>query len=147
VIGAEATVGSGACFVAHTADESAIYLKPCDNFPATEVVVGPTVTSMGEYRATRVPIDLPAWLQIEARAIQCRITNISLGGVFVTGAMLVADTPLSIRFTPPRCGELLAACTARWSCEDGVGLRFERLAAGEVDQLAWVIRDVLMRMA
>jgi hypothetical protein len=102
---------------------------------------------MGEHRATRVPIDLPAWLQIETRAIRCRITNISLGGVFVTGATLVPNTPLSIRFTPPRCGELLAACTARWSCANGVGLRFDGLAAGVVDQLAWVIRDVLMRMA
>jgi PilZ domain len=102
---------------------------------------------MGEHRAIRVPIDLPAWLQIETRSIPCRITNISLGGVFVTGAMLVPDTPLSIRFTPPRYGELLAACTARWSCAAGVGLRFERLAAGVADQLAWVIRDVLARMA
>jgi hypothetical protein len=102
---------------------------------------------MREHRAIRVPVDLPAWLQIETRAIPCRITNISLGGVFVTGAIVVPDMPLSIRFTPPRYSELLAACTARWSCADGVGLRFERLAAGVVEQLAWVIRDVLTRMA
>ena len=101
---------------------------------------------MGEHRAIRVPIDLPASLQIETRAIPCRITNISLGGVFVTGAPLVPDTPLSIRFTPPRYSELLAACSARWSCADGVGLRFERLAAADLDLLARVIRSVLTRM-
>ena len=101
---------------------------------------------MGEHRAIRVPIDLPAWLELETRSMQCRITNISLGGVFVTGAMLVPDTAVSIRFTPPLCGELLAGCIARWSRADGVGLQFERLAATDLDVLARVIRGVLTRM-
>ena len=102
---------------------------------------------MGDHRATRVPIDLPAWLQIETRSIPCRISNISLAGVFVTGTTLVVDTQASIRFTPPSCRELLADCTVRWSCADGVGLRFERLTAGDLDLLARVIRTVLTRMA
>ena len=101
---------------------------------------------MGEHRAIRVPIDLPAWLQMETRSIQCQITNISLGGVFVTGLVLVPNTPLSIRFTPPLCGELHAGCIARWSCADGVGLQFERLAAADLDVLTRVIRSVLTRM-
>jgi PilZ domain len=101
---------------------------------------------MGEHRAIRVPIDLPAWLQIEARSIPCRITNISLGGVFVTGATIVPGTRSSIRFTPPHYGELLAGCIVRWSCAEGVGLQFERLAAADLDLLTRLIRSVLTRM-
>jgi hypothetical protein len=102
---------------------------------------------MGEHRSIRVPIGLPAWLQMETQSIQCRISNISLAGVFVTGTTLSADTRASIRFAPPSCRVLEVECTARWSCADGVGLRFEHLSPADLDLLAQVIRGVLTRMA
>jgi PilZ domain len=125
---------------------SAISLKPHDNFSATKIVVDPTDQLMGDQRAIRVPIDLPARLEIETRSIRCQISNLSLAGVFVTGTTLTVDTRASIRFTPPTYPELRADCTVRWSCADGVGLRFERLTPADHDLLARVIRSVLTRM-
>ena len=101
---------------------------------------------MGRPRATRIPIDLPAVLDGHSGR-DYRITNLSLGGVFVTGVTLAIDTRVGIMFTaPPHVPEFHAACTTRWSTAEGTGLSFDDLPSADVDRLAYLIRYVLSRM-
>ena len=102
---------------------------------------------MGRYRATRVPIDLPVMVAIDTNVRECRATNISLGGMFVSDVTFAIDAPVSLMFeAPPHVPELQIDCTARWSIPEGTGLRFDNLLPIDVDRIAQMIREVLAQM-
>ena len=102
---------------------------------------------MGKLRATRVPIDLPVMVEVGAHVREFRASNVSLGGMFIAGTTLEPNTPVSLMFSaPPYLPRLHVACTARWSTEEGTGVRFDDLASESIDRLAELIRAVLAKM-
>jgi PilZ domain len=62
------------------------------------------------------------------------IKNLSLGGAFVAlGRRLAIGTPLSLRFRiPTHEHPIETGAVVRWSNDEGVGVQFEGLRAGEV---------------
>ena len=84
---------------------------------------------------------------IDTDVREFRATNISLGGMFVSGLAFAIDAPVSLMFeAPPHVPELQIDCTARWSTAEGTGLRFDNLLPDDVERLAQMIRAVLAQM-
>ena len=88
----------------------------------------------------RYPIDLPGRLQIGERELSCRVTNLSLGGVFIYGPMLTIGTRVRLKLTAPHLGPIEVVCSSQWHCQDGSGLRFEDLHPITMHALARFIR-------
>jgi hypothetical protein len=67
------------------------------------------------------------------------IVNLSLGGALVMlGRRLAIGTPMSLRFSiaaPDGDGQIDTTAVVRWSSDEGVGVQFDGLRAGEVFQL------------
>src|SRR5215510_12678254 len=88
----------------------------------------------------RYPIDIPARMRIGETEIACRVTNLSLGGVFAYGPMLTVGTRVRLKLKAPHLGMLEVVCTSQWHCQDGSGLRFEDIPAMTTHALARFIR-------
>jgi hypothetical protein len=102
---------------------------------------------VGRFRATRVSIDLPVAIEIDAHVREFRATNISLGGMFLSAVTFPIDAPVSLTLlAPPHIPELQIDCTARWSTADGTGLRFDNLLPADIERLAQMIREVLAQL-
>src|SRR5690349_14845845 len=101
---------------------------------STERIVAAPIetTAMDARTAARFPVDLPATITSPEIEVVCAVRNVSLGGVFVHGALLPIETRAVLRFTLPQRRELEVACTARWSTADGTGLQFERLRSVDI---------------
>jgi hypothetical protein len=66
--------------------------------------------------------------------VESTIGNLSLGGAFlILGRRLAIGTPVSLSFRIPTHSEVIEAdATVRWSSEEGIGVQFDGLRAGEV---------------
>ncbi len=88
----------------------------------------------------RYPIDLPARLRIGDSELACRVTNLSLGGVFVRGPLLTIGTRVVLKLTAPYLGLFEVLCMSQWHSNDGTGLRFEDVRPIDTRGLARFIR-------
>lgn len=84
--------------------------------------------------STRYPVDLVGVVRLGEEPHDVRITNLSLGGAFVTGLdRQQMGTQVWISFEIPTYeGPIEATATTRWCTEFGVGVQFGSLRAREV---------------
>ena len=92
--------------------------------------------------ATRHEVAIAVTVVVRGRSIassleqtfESTIRNLSLGGAFVAlGRRLTIGTPVILRFRIPTHEQTIEAGAAvRWSSEEGVGVQFDGLRAGEV---------------
>lgn len=88
----------------------------------------------------RYPIDLPARIRIGESELACRVTNLSLGGVFVSGPLLTIGTRVRLKLNAPHLGPFDVVCTSQWHSNDGTGLQFDEIPSVDTHALARFIR-------
>lgn len=83
---------------------------------------------------TRYDVSLAATVAIDDQELDRRITNLSLGGAFVDhDTRLSIGTRVDLRFRlPNREAPIAIGAEVRWVAENGFGVQFDGLRAGEV---------------
>jgi len=90
--------------------------------------------------STRDSVDLAASLEAFGDAANLRISNLSLGGAFVRHPdRLYVGAHVRVSFLLPGWGVLDAVALVRWNNDDGAGLQFQSLRAGEI----WALNSYL----
>ncbi|RMH38972.1 MAG: hypothetical protein D6689_18050 [Deltaproteobacteria bacterium] len=91
----------------------------------------------------RHPVHLSAQLRHGGQAYDCTITNLSLGGCFVTHpARLPLGTRVEVSFRIPEYEQPISVGGAvRWANESGAGIQFDGLRAQEV----WALNKFFVR--
>ncbi len=94
---------------------------------------------MPEHRRlqTRHPVEIAATLEVEGQPWRGLFRNLSLGGAFLAletpGLSPTTGTRGRVSFEIPTHAEpITVGVSIRWSSEEGVGLQFDGLRAGEV---------------
>jgi PilZ domain len=95
--------------------------------------------------STRHEVAIDVTVMVRGRSIESSleqrlestIKNMSLGGAFVAlGRRLAIGTPVSLLFRIPTHDQPIETdAVVRWSSDEGVGVQFEGLRAGEVFSL------------
>lgn len=94
---------------------------------------------------TRYSVSVPTTLQIDDEAFERTLTNLSLGGAFIEHDQRVPiGTRVTIRFRiPNRESPIEVGAQVRWAAEDGIGVQFDGLRAGEV----WSVNQFLSELS
>lgn len=83
--------------------------------------------------STRDSVDLAASIEAFGDAANLRISNLSLGGAFVRHHRpLFVGQRVRLSFLLPGWGVLDAPALVRWKNDEGVGVQFQSLRAGEI---------------
>lgn len=83
--------------------------------------------------STRDSVDLAVSLEAFGDAASLRISNLSLGGAFVRHRKpFFVGQRVRLSFLLPGWGVLDAAALVRWKNDDGFGVQFQSLRAGEI---------------
>jgi hypothetical protein len=84
--------------------------------------------------STRHSVSIPATLTIGEETFESELTNLSLGGAFVTvPRRLAMETRVRVTFRIPTLEtDLVIDAAVRWGGSDGMGIQFDGLRAREV---------------
>jgi hypothetical protein len=93
--------------------------------------------------ATRYDVWIEAQLTINGNAIDCTMTNLSLGGALISGTKQSMGQRVQIMFRVPTLEKPIdIGATVRWSDAKGVGLQFDGLRAQEV----WALNEYFKQL-
>lgn len=89
--------------------------------------------SAGRRVHQRYPCDLDVTLSVDGQEHTGTATNVSLGGIFITGVSFAYGTEGTLRMRLPALKEdTEVQATVRWATDAGVGVQFGSLRALEV---------------
>lgn len=82
--------------------------------------------------STRHDVDIAARMKVGDAPEDCRVKNVSMGGVLVTYRKLPMGARVTVWFRVPTLeSEIEAAGIVRWSTDDAIGVQFDGLRAKE----------------
>lgn len=86
---------------------------------------------------TRHPVEVPAALEVESTELSGQFRNLSLGGAFLAADTRAAELRTGAHGTvtfeiPTHDRPIAVGASVRWTSDEGVGLQFDGLRAGEV---------------
>jgi hypothetical protein len=104
-----------------------------------------TVMADNRRTSTRYDVSIACKMTINGNAVDCTMTNLSLGGAQVAGAAKQSmGTRAQVTFKVPTLDKSIEiGATVRWSDAKGVGLQFDGLRAQEV----WALNEYFKQLA
>jgi hypothetical protein len=104
-----------------------------------------TVMADNRRTSTRYDVSIACKMTINGNAVDCTMTNLSLGGAQVAGsAKQSMGTRAQVSFKVPTLDKSIdIGATVRWSDAKGVGLQFDGLRAQEV----WALNEYFKQLA
>ena len=96
-------------------------------------------------RQTRHEVSFPVKLTVDGTSSDCKVLNISLGGVQIAAQVKYAmGQRVSVAFHVPTMAESIeVGGTVRWSNVEGVGVQFDGLRARDV----WALNEYFKQLS
>jgi hypothetical protein len=93
--------------------------------------------------STRYVVSIACKLTVNGNAMDCTVTNLSLGGALISGSKQAMGQRVQIVFSVPTLKTAIeVGATVRWSDSQGVGLQFDGLRAQEV----WALNEYFKQL-